>query len=121
MLGLSVSLFTLDTASLLPHNTNLVQELAARWRQYQEPPPRAPPPRPAHAHSHEELEQEAGPEQELVFHAANQSVHRDEDTVAKQLAEKVKVLCWVMTQPRNHKSKVSTESTLYDERECQSL
>ena len=119
MLGLSVSLFTLDTASLLPgYNANILGELGARWRQYQEPPPRAPPPRPAHAHSHEELEQEAGPEQELVFHAANQSVHRDEDTVAKQLAEKVKVLCWVMTQPRNHKSKVST---LYDERECQSL
>ena len=108
MLGLSVSLFTLDTASLLPHNTNLLLDLQARWRQYQEPPPRAPPPRPAHAHSHEELEQEAGPEQELVFHAANLSVHRDEDTVAKQLAEKVKVLCWVMTQPRNHKSKVAS-------------
>ena len=31
------------------------------------------------------------------------SVHREE---ARDLARKVRVLCWIMTQPENHKTKV---------------
>ena len=29
----------------------------------------------------------------------------------EQLAENVKVLCWIMTQPKNHKLKVMTDRT----------
>ena len=29
----------------------------------------------------------------------------DEDLVAKELAEKIRVLCWIMTAPDNHEKK----------------
>ena len=32
--------------------------------------------------------------------------HQSEDKLAAELAEKVKVLCWVMTGPTNHQAKV---------------
>lgn len=39
-------------------------------------------------------------------HGNDEPVHRDEDrSVADELAKKVRVLCWVMTQPNNHKKK----------------
>lgn len=61
----------------------------------------------AHAHGHEDLEDAEGPDEVVLFHEGKESVyHKDEDGMARELAEKVKVLCWVMTQPNNHKSKV---------------
>ena len=52
-----------------------------------------------------------GPNEIVVFHNTKESVfHKDEDGIARELAEKVKVLCWVMTQPDNHKSKVQIET-----------
>ena len=59
-----------------------------------------------HAHSHEDLEDTEGPEDIVIFHNENETVHRNEDNVARELAQKVKILCWIMTQPDNHKSKV---------------
>ena len=59
-----------------------------------------------HAHSHEDLEDAEGPEDIVIFHNENETVHRNEDNVARELAQKVKILCWIMTQPDNHKSKV---------------
>ena len=89
--GLSVSLFTISKTQYLPNNNkNILRGLHPH----------------GHAHSHEDLEDEEGPPDIVMFHNGNESVHRDEDLVARQLAEKVKVLCWVMTQPKNHKSKV---------------
>jgi len=58
-----------------------------------------------HAHNHEELENATGPEEIVIFHSSNESIHKDEDIVARDLAQKVKVLCWIMTQPDNHKGK----------------
>ena len=49
---------------------------------------------------------ETGPEEIVIFHSSNESIHKDEDIVARDLAQKVKVLCWIMTQPDNHKGKV---------------
>ena len=49
---------------------------------------------------------ETGPEEIVIFHSSNESIHKDEDIVARELAQKVKVLCWIMTQPDNHKGKV---------------
>ena len=37
----------------------------------------------------------------------NDSLHRDE---ARDLTRKVSVLCWIMTQPENHKIKVRVKS-----------
>ena len=42
-----------------------------------------------------------------MFHSKEEKAHtRDEDKLAEDLAEKVKVLCWVMTGPDNHQAKV---------------
>ncbi|KAJ8721862.1 hypothetical protein PYW08_004264 [Mythimna loreyi] len=39
-------------------------------------------------------------------HSPDEPAHRDEDrSVADELYKKVRVLCWVMTQPKNHESK----------------
>ena len=43
---------------------------------------------------------------EVVFHSKEEEAHRGEDKLAADLAEKVKVLCWVMTGPSNHRAKV---------------
>ena len=86
--GLSVSLFTVDMM------TNYKIGRAT--------------PSPSHnyAHSHKDLENSEGPDEIMVFHNKNESIHDDDDVVARKMAEKVRVLCWVMTQPENHKSKV---------------
>ncbi|XP_075237580.1 glycoprotein-N-acetylgalactosamine 3-beta-galactosyltransferase 1 isoform X2 [Lycorma delicatula] len=43
---------------------------------------------------------------EVGTHAADDEFHKDEDmTVAKELYEKVKILCWIMTTPKNHQKK----------------
>ncbi|VVD02021.1 unnamed protein product [Leptidea sinapis] len=42
----------------------------------------------------------------VVEHSSDEPVHRDEDrSVADELAKRVRVLCWVMTQPSNHQRK----------------
>ncbi|XP_045518152.1 glycoprotein-N-acetylgalactosamine 3-beta-galactosyltransferase 1-like isoform X4 [Pieris brassicae] len=42
----------------------------------------------------------------VIEHGSEEPAHRDEDrTVADELAKKVRVLCWVMTQPSNHERK----------------
>ena len=105
ILGLSVSLFTFTiskTQYLPSYSRNILRSLQSQWSQYSN----SDPGHLSHAHSHEELEDAEGPEEILVFHNTNSSVHREEDEVARQLAERVRVLCWVMTQPKNHKSKV---------------
>ena len=43
---------------------------------------------------------------EVVFHSKEEETHQGEDKLAAELAEKVKVLCWVMTGPDNHQAKV---------------
>ena len=59
-----------------------------------------------HPHTHEDLEDAEGPEEVVVFHSINETVHKDEDKIARVLSDNVKVLCWIMTQPKNHKTKV---------------
>ena len=39
-------------------------------------------------------------------HLKDEEAHRDEDSVAADLAGKVKVLFWIMTSPKNHDKKV---------------
>ena len=59
------------------------------------------------AFSQKDLPDTDGPDEIVVFHKENESVHKDMDLVARKLAERVRVLCWIMTQPDNHKSKVN--------------
>ena len=39
-------------------------------------------------------------------HLKDEEAHRVEDSEAAELAGKVKVLCWIMTSPKNHDKKV---------------
>lgn len=57
-------------------------------------------------HTGRDLAHIVGPEQDVGEHESDEEVHALENlTVAKQLQEKVKVLCWIMTKPGNHKTK----------------
>lgn len=42
---------------------------------------------------------------EVKFHEADEDFHKGEDKVAQEMAKKVRVLCWVMTGPKNHQTK----------------
>ncbi|RVE44702.1 hypothetical protein evm_010660 [Chilo suppressalis] len=42
----------------------------------------------------------------MIGHGSDEPAHRHEDrTVADELSKKVRVLCWVMTQPNNHRKR----------------
>ncbi|KAK0174876.1 hypothetical protein PV327_010594 [Microctonus hyperodae] len=56
-------------------------------------------------HHYTELDAEEGPDVEVKFHVNDEDFHKGEDTVALEIAKKVRVLCWVMTGPKNHQTK----------------
>ena len=93
--GLSVSLFTVDVMS----NYTFSQQNYKIERE-------TPYPSQSHAHSYDDFENTENPDEIVVFHNNNESAHKDDDLVARKMAENVKVLCWVSTHPENHKSKV---------------
>ena len=47
----------------------------------------------------------------MVFHSLKEDAHKNEDVVAQELSKNVRILCWVMTGPENHQSKVRTLKT----------
>ncbi|KZS07143.1 Glycoprotein-N-acetylgalactosamine 3-beta-galactosyltransferase 1 [Daphnia magna] len=47
----------------------------------------------------------AGPMFDFGLHDSQENYHAGEDEVARELHEKVRVLCWVMTGPDNHEKK----------------
>uniref|UniRef100_V5I8Y7 N-acetylgalactosaminide beta-1,3-galactosyltransferase n=1 Tax=Anoplophora glabripennis TaxID=217634 RepID=V5I8Y7_ANOGL len=58
------------------------------------------------AHDEEEMEDAAGPDEEVGFHDENDTFHKMTDrSLADELSRKVRVLCWVMTGPQNHEKK----------------
>lgn len=45
------------------------------------------------------------PDTDIKFHEKDEIFHRNEDKVAQELAKKVRILCWIMTGPKNHQTK----------------
>ena len=97
------SIFGVSVSLLLIH---MNQNYKSQWSLFYKSERGPPSVFQGHAHSHKDLENAKGPDEIVEFHNGNKSVHKDEDVVAREMAKKVRVLCWVMTQPMNHKSKV---------------
>lgn len=56
-------------------------------------------------HSSVDLTDAEGPEKDVGFHS-NDGAHAHENrTIANQLYSEVRILCWIMTNPKNHKKK----------------
>ncbi|KOB68943.1 Glycoprotein-N-acetylgalactosamine 3-beta-galactosyltransferase 1 [Operophtera brumata] len=54
---------------------------------------------------------------DVVEHGRDEPAHRNEDhSVADALAKKVRVLCWVMTQPKNHETKAKPVKATWGKR-----
>ncbi|KAG5668500.1 hypothetical protein PVAND_016439 [Polypedilum vanderplanki] len=57
-------------------------------------------------HFGRELNDASGPTADVGFHEPYDNTHKYENgTVASQLYKDVRVLCWIMTNPKNHKKK----------------
>lgn len=57
-------------------------------------------------HTGNDLREAAGPEQDVGQHGAHEEAHAHENaSLAHQLYRDVRILCWVMTNPSNHKKK----------------
>lgn len=58
------------------------------------------------AHNEEEMENISGPQGNVSTHSENDTFHHMLNySLANELKENVKVLCWIMTGPKNHESK----------------
>lgn len=63
---------------------------------------------PLHGDPHvgSDLYDAVGPESDVGFHEIHDDTHKYENnSIAEQLFKEVKILCWVMTSPSNHKKK----------------
>lgn len=61
---------------------------------------------PSDPHSSQDLADAAGPEIDVGTHDGHEEAHLHENrTLQKQLYDEVKVLCWIMTNPKNHITK----------------
>ncbi|XP_041355761.1 glycoprotein-N-acetylgalactosamine 3-beta-galactosyltransferase 1-B-like isoform X2 [Gigantopelta aegis] len=58
-----------------------------------------------HERAHRQLDTEIGKSPEKIIKFVDEHKHHDDDHVAKDLAKKVRVLCWVMTSPNTLQKK----------------
>lgn len=57
-------------------------------------------------HTNGDLADAEGPDRDVGFHANHEGAHAHENkSVANQLYNDVKILCWIMTNPKNHQKK----------------
>lgn len=57
-------------------------------------------------HTGGDLADAEGPQKDIGYHASHEGAHAHENkTLAKQLHNDVRVLCWIMTSPKNHQKK----------------
>lgn len=63
-------------------------------------------PRHGDPHVGRDLHDAFGPETDVEFHANNDNTHIYENSsMAQQLYKDIRILCWIMTSPANHKKK----------------
>lgn len=67
-------------------------------------------------HHHKSMDSVKGPDSPVSFHSHDESFHKDDDIVAKNLSKKVRVLCWVMTNPENHDKKAKHVKATWGQR-----
>lgn len=70
--------------------------------------------------SHEDLKGEEIPDEPLTNHNPDELHHRGENIEAARLAEKVRVLCWIMTRPETHLKKAQCVKATWGSR-CNKL
>jgi len=100
--GLSVSYVFINTQSFT-YNGDFLKELQSQWETFSR---RGSEIKDMHdAHDHSDIKDAKGPEKDVIFHSSDEEAHKGEDVVAQALAQNVRVLCWIMTQPANHQAK----------------
>ncbi|XP_071526936.1 glycoprotein-N-acetylgalactosamine 3-beta-galactosyltransferase 1-like [Panulirus ornatus] len=73
-----------------------------------------------HPMSHEDLKGEEIPDEPLTNHNPDELHHKGENIEAARLAEKVRVLCWIMTRPETHLKKAQCVKATWGSR-CNKL
>lgn len=57
-------------------------------------------------HNGVDLADAEGPEKDVGFHSNHEGAHAHENkSIAQQLYNDVRILCWIMTNPKNHQKK----------------
>uniref|UniRef100_A0A2M4CJC7 Glycoprotein-N-acetylgalactosamine 3-beta-galactosyltransferase 1 n=1 Tax=Anopheles darlingi TaxID=43151 RepID=A0A2M4CJC7_ANODA len=88
-------------ATFLTSSTVKVNPWLPEYYHHRDAPPVASDP-----HTGNELRDAFGPEKDVGKHASNEEVHAHENSsLSQQLQREVRVLCWIMTNPTNHKQK----------------
>ncbi|XP_050544355.1 glycoprotein-N-acetylgalactosamine 3-beta-galactosyltransferase 1-like isoform X2 [Daktulosphaira vitifoliae] len=73
-----------------------------------------------HSHGHNDDGETIDDNIEIKSHGENETLHFQEDTVAQELKKKMRVLCWIMTNPNTHMKKARHVKATWGKR-CNTL